>query len=210
MKPEQETKMNDITIHSFADVDRSGKVRWTACELGYDIEENYLELGQHRSEDYLAINPYAQIPTAVTGGESFIESTAICIVLAERHPEQGLIPGGKAERERFWQLLHVTGSTLEAPVVNYYLAIAGILPEAWKDLLKDGLELRLNALVKELPQQGFLCGEFSLADICAAYVLRIGIQTGLLLNEGNLADYLGRLMARPAAIESRIFDSLES
>ena len=29
-----------IRIYSFFDVDRSGKVRWTACELGYEIEES--------------------------------------------------------------------------------------------------------------------------------------------------------------------------
>ena len=35
-----------IKIWSFADVDRGGKVRWTANELGYEIEEERVKLVQ--------------------------------------------------------------------------------------------------------------------------------------------------------------------
>ena len=71
------------------------------------------------------------------------------------------------------------------------------------------LEQRLSAFAAAMPAQGYLCGAFSLADIFAAYVLRIGIQAGLLAWEGNLAVYMDHLRQRPGAIESRMFDSLE-
>ena len=59
-----------------------------------------------------------------------------------------------------------------------------------------------------MPQEGYICGEFSLADICAAYVLRIGVQAELLPLEGTLESYLRRLMARPAAQAARFFDGV--
>ena len=198
-----------VQIYSFADVDRSGKVRWTACELGYDVEESRLEVGQHRGPDYLSLNPYAQIPTAVMEGEPWIESSAICISLAERHPESGLIPADEAQRVKFWQLLHLASSTLEMPVVFYFLALRGFANESWPELVGEGLKDRLETFAGQLPESGYLCGEFTLADICAAYVLRIGIQAELLAYEGTLAGYLDRLRERPAASQSRIFDSLE-
>ncbi len=89
-----------IKIWSFADVDRSGKVRWTAEELGYEVEEARVPVGEQRSDSYLSMNPYGQIPTAELDGQVLIESNAICLSLAERHPEAGLIPEERADRDR--------------------------------------------------------------------------------------------------------------
>jgi glutathione S-transferase len=199
-----------IKIWSFADVDRSGKVRWTAQELGYEIEEERVKLGEHAAEPYRQLNPYGQIPTVELDGQILIESTAICLVLAERHPEAGLIPDHRPSRERFWQSLNVSASTLETPVVLYYLSNRGIVDTAWASLWAESLDARLSVFSDSMPRDGYICGDFSLADICAAYVLRIGVQAGLLTLEGNLAGYLHRLMARPAAQAARFFQGLES
>ena len=198
-----------IKLYSFADVDRSGKIRWTACELGYEIKESRLELGEHRQPEYLKLNPYAQIPTAIVDGEAWIESTAICLSLAEKHPQAGLIPSAPDLRAKFWQYLHLTSSTLEMPVVAYILESRGVGKKGWQDLLGDDLRKRLEAFASDLPPEAYLCGSFSIADVCAGYVLRIAVQAGLLPFEGRLAAYMDRLRARPAAIQSRIFDTLE-
>jgi glutathione S-transferase len=199
-----------ISLWSFADVDRSGKVRWTARELGYEVEEHRLELGQHQSEAYREINPYAQVPTAEIDGEVLVESTAICILLARRHPEAGLMPTKGPEEALFWQVLGLATTTLETPVVNYLLAQRGILDSRWAELVEPSVRPRLEQFAASLPKNGFLCGGFSLADICAAYVLRVAVQGGLLEYGGMLAEYLDRLAARPAAAEARVFDSLRS
>ena len=68
----------------------------------------------------------------------------------------------------------------------------------------------MKTFASGLPAEGYLCGAFSLADICAGYVLRIAVQADLLPYEGVLAGYMDRLRARPAAVESRVFDSLEA
>jgi glutathione S-transferase len=199
-----------ITIYSFADVDRSGKARWTACELGYEIEEIRVAPGDHRGKEYLRINPYAQVPTVVLDGETWIESTAICILLAERHPEADLIPADAGLRTKFWQLVNVAATTLELPVVNYFLASRGIADESWKDLVGGDIAERMKTFASGMPGTGYVCGTFSIADICAAYILRIAVQAGLLTYEGMLAEYLDRLRARPAAADARIFSSLDS
>ena len=195
-----------IKIWSFADVDRSGKVRWTAHELGYEIEEARVELGEHKAEDYRALNPYGQIPTAELGGQTLIESTAICLALAERHPEAGLVPKDRESRDLFWQSVNLSVSTLETPVVLYYLSRRGIVDAAWAEMWAGPLSPRLSVFAESVPEEGYICGDFSLADICAGYVLRIGVQAELLPLEGRLGTYLRRLMARPAAPAARFFD----
>jgi glutathione S-transferase len=197
-----------ITLWSFADVDRSGKVRWTANELGYEIDEQRVKLGEHGAEPYLKLNPLGQIPTARVDGEVMIESTAICLALAERHAEEGLVPEDRAGRDRFWQVMSMAVSTLETPIVLYYLSKRGIVDAAWADLWAKPLIPRLEVFAGNVPGEGYICGAFSLADICSAYVLRIGVQAELLPLEGNLEAYLRRLMARPAAQAARFFEGL--
>ncbi|MFT5140296.1 MAG: glutathione S-transferase, partial [Rhodothermales bacterium] len=136
--------------------------------------------------------------------------TAICIMLAEKHPEAALIPADPAQRSSFWQAVLLASSTLETPTVNYFLASRGVVDERWRELAGEGLKARLETFAASVPSKGYLCGSFSIADICAAYVLRVAVQAGLLPCEGVLADYFNRLKARPAALESRIFDSLRS
>jgi glutathione S-transferase len=198
-----------IRIWSFADVDRSGKVRWTAAELGYDVEESRLSLGEHLGEPYRGLNPFGQVPAAELDGKVLIESTAICIILAERHPEAGLIPAGGEARERFWQSISVSSSTLEMPLVTYFLSQSGLIDPAWQELQGASVSARLNTFAEQLPARDYLCGAFSLADICAAYCLRIGVQAGLLAYSGGLKDYLERMKSRPPAVEARFFDSLK-
>jgi glutathione S-transferase len=198
-----------IRLYSFADVDRSGKVRWTAREIGLEVEDVRLELGEHHAEDYLKLNPYAQVPTVELDGRAFIESTAICLILAERHPGIGLIPVEAERREEFWQNVAVVTTTLEMPTVNYALGKWSVIDEQWPELLEKPLKPRLRTFADTMPEEGYLHGAFTLADIFAGYVLRIGIQSGLLQKRGTLSDYVDRLRNRPAAREARFFDSLK-
>jgi glutathione S-transferase len=199
-----------IRIWSFGDVDRSGKVRWTAQELGYEIEESRLELGDQARDPYRVLNPYEQIPTVELDGEALIESTAICILLAERHPGSGLIPAQEMTRKLFWQSLSVSTNTLEMPVVMYFLSKMGITDPNLVDILRAPLAKRLRIFADEMPDEGYICGEFTLADICAAYCLRIGVQAGLLTFDGKLERYLGRLMERRGAAAARFFESMKA
>jgi glutathione S-transferase len=195
-----------LKLWSFADMDRSGKVRWTANELGYEIEEVRVRFGEQAGESYRRLNPYGQIPAVELDGQHLIESTAICLALAERHPEAGLIPEDRAGRDRFWQSLSLSVSSLEMPVVMYFLAKRDIVDAAWATLCAGPLQAKLPVFAGEMPAEGYICGDFSLADVCAAYVLRIGVQAGLVPLEGQLERYLRRLMARPAAQAARFFD----
>lgn len=199
----------EITIWSFTPADRSGKVRWTAEELGYRVLEQRVKPGDQAGDAYRRLNPYAQIPTAQIDGETFIESTAICLMQAERESKAGLIPPVGPLRDRFWQILHLCSSTLETPVVSYYLSRAGIVDAAWAELWEEPLRPRLREFVDRAPADGYFCGEFSLADVCAGYVLRIGVQAGLVRSENALRGYLQRLVRRPAAQAARVFDRFE-
>jgi glutathione S-transferase len=80
----------------------SGIVELALAEIGADYErhEVALETEQQRSSDYARLNPQRKLPTLITPeGETLTESSAIVLVLDERHPEATLLPArGTPER----------------------------------------------------------------------------------------------------------------
>ena len=198
-----------ITIYSFGDVDRSGKVRWVAAELGLEVNERRVGFGEHRAKPYTDMNPLAQIPTVEFRGETLIESTATCHVLAEafEHPKLWIGPGEPNRKEYlFW--LAVFGENLEGRLVECAVSRAGILGPEYFALHEQRLRKKLDVVATMLPRDGYLCGDrFTIADVLAGYSLRLAVQCGL-VERAAIEPYFGRLVARDAARMSRVFASL--
>ena len=83
------------------------KTKWTADYLGLDYEWVALDIlkGETRTDEFLAINPFGQIPTAVLAdGSVLTQSNAIAVHLAES-VDRGLLPSEPAARARVFQWL---------------------------------------------------------------------------------------------------------
>jgi glutathione S-transferase len=78
--------------------------------------------GEQRSADYLKLNPHARVPTLVYDGNRVIyESTAICLFLAERHPEFGFTPKvGSADRGPFLQWMAYLTNTVQEACMHWW------------------------------------------------------------------------------------------
>ena len=202
--------MNDtLTIHSFGNNDRSGKIRWLAYELGLPVKEVIVEMGTDRQPPYRQLNPYAAVPTVQWREQTLIESSAICTYVAEHFPESALIVSpGEAERANYLQWLSVCSNTLETKLVEYYLAGVGLQPAEIQPMTERGLRFKLRVALEQMPSSGFIVAQrFTLADIAFAYCLRLAVNAKLLEFE-QVADYLTPLMARAAAKESGFFKSM--
>jgi len=198
-----------ITIYGFGDNDRSGKVRWVACELGLEIDEQRVKPGDHYAAPYKELNAFAQIPTARFRGELLIESTAICHEIAEAFEAPKLWVGrGEPARRPYLLWLALFGETLEARLVECAVSKAGIIGQQYFELHERALRRKLTTAAEQLPSDGYLCGDqFTVADVVAGYNLRLAAQCDLVAR-ASIDPYLDRLRARPAAEASRIFASL--
>ena len=71
-----------------------------------------IDAEEHRGRDYLAINPVGEIPALeLPDGRIMTESAAMVLLIGERHPEGGLVPGpDDADRPDFlrWLLFMAT------------------------------------------------------------------------------------------------------
>lgn len=74
-----------------------------------------------RSAEYLKLNPNGRIPTLVDDDLVLYEAAAICLHLADRHPEAALAPAlGTAERAQFYKWLIYLTNTLQAELITYF------------------------------------------------------------------------------------------
>lgn len=89
------------------------RVRLTAAVLGIELEERRLDFasGEHKTPEYLALNPNGAVPTLVDGDVVLTESRAIMQYLASTKPESGLLPRDERARAQvtrwqFWDAAH--------------------------------------------------------------------------------------------------------
>lgn len=167
----------------------------------------------HKSPDYLALNPNGLIPVFVDGDLVLYETAAICLHLADTHPQAALAPAiGTPARAHFYKWLMWLTNTLQSTLIVYFY------PERWADSPEAVAQVRAHAEAKiagmldqldaELARVGgpwFMGAPFSVLD---AYVLTLCRWTRGFSRPArslpNLGPYLQRVLARPAS--QRVFE----
>ncbi|WP_266156467.1 glutathione S-transferase family protein [Dyella silvatica] len=90
-------------------------VHQALLEIGapYQLVDIDFDAGAQRNPDYLKLNPQGKVPTLILDGQPRSESTALLMMLAERHPEAGLAPlPGSPERDVWLQWMVYLSNTL--------------------------------------------------------------------------------------------------
>lgn len=185
---------------------RGSRVRWMLEELAVPYEVTALDpsLGEHKRDEYRSVHPHGLVPAVEIDGQTLIESAAICMHLADRHPERGLAPAlGTPERAAWYQWIVYAAATLDGPLVGWVLN-ALVIPEARRRMepVMHGHEVwRVAApfLERNLTGRTWLLGDvFSAADVVLGYDVVIASRLGALGEYPAIGAYAARLMTRPA------------
>ena len=92
-------------------------------EIGVPFELRRVdrEHAQHKSPEYLKLNPMGQIPVLVDGDLVLYETAAICLHLADTHPQARLAPPlAGPERAHYYKWLVWWTNTLQAMLLHYF------------------------------------------------------------------------------------------
>lgn len=200
-----------LKLYSFAPFDRAARVRWTALELGIPLQEIGLDYmaGEHKEAAFKAKNPFCQVPLVESEAGCMLQSVAICLHLAEQHPQAGLVPAiASPLRANFLSWLFVGASDLDAQgfqVLNY----TKLRPDADKRASAVRVVARTLAVIEtQLAERDYLLGDtFLLPDIVLGHVLAL-LSMCKALPAGEfpvLVRYRERLAQRPAAKASGLF-----
>ena len=181
-------------------------------EIGQPFERVFVDRTQdaHKTPAYLQLNPNGLIPVLRDGDLVLYEAAAICLHLADTHPDARLAPVvGSVERAHFYKWLAWMTNTLQAGLMLYFY------PERWMEEgntagaaeLKARAEARIGVLLDqldaELARHGgpwFLGANYSVLD---AYGLMLCRWTRHFAStparaRPHIGPWLQRVLARPA------------
>jgi glutathione S-transferase len=170
------------------------RVRLAAAVLGIELEEKLLDFskGEHKSPEYLALNPNGAVPTLVDGDFVLTESRSIMQYLATKKPESGLLPKDEAARAdvtrwQFWDAAHFSP---QLGTLAFEKLIKGMMGLGEPDLgkVQDALSnfRRFAAVLdKRLAGRTYVVGnQLTVADLTLASSLMYAAQT-----EAPLAEF---------------------
>ncbi|WP_422344925.1 glutathione S-transferase family protein [Parasphingorhabdus sp.] len=186
------------------------RVTLTALEeIGQPFETKLIAFmaGEHRSEDYLAINPSGKVPALQTEAGVLTQNGAILLYLARSYPEVNLLPLSSDPHSEAYVVsalfrmssdLHplvtrfvLPGMMLSDPSANPYVRAKA----------EEVLKLQLAPIAAQLAGQDWLLGEnWSILDAYLAWIwFRI---TGAGFDAAafpNIASHYQRANERPSA-----------
>lgn len=193
-----------ITVSAFAWVPdfargqvRDLRVRWALEEAGLPYRTRLLAQGDQNKPDYVALQPFGQVPIFEEDGFALFESGAIVLHIGERC--ETLLPRDAKARARTTQWVFAALNSIEPWVMNAAVIDSFYANEEWAKLRRAGAyefaQKRVSALSKALGDNEYLDGErFTAGDLIMTSVLRILPE----IADARLASYMDRNSARPA------------
>ncbi len=195
-----------ITVYAFPK-SRSTRITWLLEELEQDYHCHVVDFmkGEHRSPEFLAINPAGKVPALKDEELLLTESGAIVTYLSDKYPAAGLVPPASnlAERAKYNQWCDFALTELEQPLWTmgkhkFALPAEQRVPEIM-DTAAWEFQRALDLLSKGLGEHTFILGEkFSTADILVGHTLLWGLSFKQPVKQPNLMAYIDRVKTRPA------------
>jgi maleylacetoacetate isomerase len=170
----------DFELFGFWRTASTYRVRVALNLKGLSARERFVDLdkGEHRTPEFLSINPFGVIPALLEQGHAPItQSLSILEFLEEKYPEPALLPAelhGRARVRSIAAMLATDTNPLLTPRVKKYLFVSGGFDEAsWRAWQTHWLQFCLEAVERQLVTDsatGDFChgDKVTIADICLA------------------------------------------
>lgn len=190
---------------------RDLRARWAFEEIGRPYDVKLLSAMSPRPDDYLAWQPFDQVPAFADGDLSFFETGAILLYLGEQ--DERLLP---TEAQSRWSAISWLFAALNS-VEPYISRLVGydifLADKPWaKEARAAAAEITERKLMRvndALGQKAWLADQFSIADIAMVTVLNNLRHTEMVAAYPRLAAYKQRGEDRPAykrALEAQLAD----
>jgi glutathione S-transferase len=194
-----------IKLYDFKSSPNCQRVKVVLAEknLPYEIVPIDLRKQEQKTPEYLKLNPYGKVPVLVDDGTVLYESCIINEYLNEKYPNPPLMPADLGKRAKARILTDYGLAHLDGPYQKLRMETTKDPKEQNPqviDAAKSDLRKLLQHLEKELDDQPYLVGDFSLVD--AALLPRFTRLEGFgVLPDASLpklGKYLQRLKDRPS------------
>ena len=146
--------------------------------VAYEIDPIIPFMGDQR---FSQLSPLRRIPVLIDDRVTLADSTVICEYLQDRYPEPALYPHDIVQRARARWLEEFADTRMGDVFIWQLFNQVAINPFVWgqktdeaalKKTLTEDIPQVLDYLEAELPSDGFLFGDLSVADISIAVFFR--------------------------------------
>ena len=179
---------------------RAAIAKWMLDECGadYQIVPIDLQKRQHKTPEFLQINPNGKIPALVDGTSRIFENAAICLYLADKFPEANLAPRLDApERGRYLSLMVYSTSQLEPAMRDELMGVETLPQGGWTDF-----QTAQDVIEGELGDGAYLFGEwFTAADVMIGSIFIYKRLWSGPSERPKIEAYVDRLLSRPAVMQ---------
>jgi len=177
---------------------RSSRTLWMLEEIGAPYQLTEIAGVERHSDAHLARHPLGRVPALeLEDGTVMFESAAICLQLADLHPDAGLAaPLGSSQRALIYQWVLFSMTELEGPLFRWLAELRdGVTESPSQQRFTDAA----GALEAALEGREWLLGDdFTVADVMCASLLEGAHSRQLLEPWPGLQAYVERSQARPA------------
>jgi len=177
------------------------KLFLTLLDLPFELIELNMQAGDNRQPEYLALNPFGQVPTIQDGDITLFDSNAILVYLAKRYGDASWLPEdplGAAAVQRWLSL--AAGQIAYGPCAARLVTVFGA-PLDHESAKKIAVKL-FDVLDRELADKPFAAGDHvTIADIAAHTYIAHAPEGGVSLAAyPNIRAWLRRIEALPRFI----------
>lgn len=192
--------MTDSIVFFHNPQSRARIVHWMLEEVGvpYKTELLRFDRGEHKSKQYLAVNPMGKVPAIKHGDTVVTEAAAICAYLADAFPAANLAPAANSpERGTYYRWMFFGAGCVEPAIVDRLFKRPQVdRPGA---LGYGSYEDTLHALEQAVSRGPFILGErFSAADVYIGSEITWGMLVKALEPRQTFQEYVARCSERPA------------
>ncbi len=186
--------------------------------LSYEIDPITPFFG---NDEFRRLSPLCRIPVLIDGDFSTSDSSVICEYLEEAYPGRSLLPADPKDRARARWLEEFADTRLGDLFIwgLFYQKI--VHPLVWGQpgdqqriakVLAEDAPAAIDYLEGELPESGWLFGEFGIADIAVASFFRNAAYAHFEpdpVRWPKVAGFVGRALAHDAFASTKPFEDIQ-
>lgn len=183
--------------------------RWALHEVDADYSQVLVDW-KDKPAAFLKANPMAKVPTIVHhaewGDRTVTEAAAICLYLAEMHPEKHLLPKDEEMADYLRWTLFAAGP-IEQSITSRALKFE---PAPEQEMMAGwgSFDRTMDALEGLLDSRDYVCGDrFTMADVYVGSAVDWGMTFGIIPPRESFVAYAERFQGRPAYKAAKAVDN---
>lgn len=192
-----------LIIYDFEKSGHAHRARLMAGLLGLSVVLQNVDLldGEQKTETFLKLNPFGQVPVLDDDGEIIWDSTAILVYLAKKYGDESWLPTdpvGAAKVQRFLSI--ASGEIFRGPCSARLITVFGVPLDS--EVSKTTAYNLLNILEKHLAKHDYLAADHrTIADVaCYSYIAHAPEGNVSLDKYENIGAWLKRIESLPGFI----------